>query len=112
MAMVLIALVAYLFHESVYLVYAALFMLLLNMIYPKLYKPVSVAWFGLSHLLGHAVSRIILSIIYLVMVTPVGLLRRLMGKDALKLKEFKAARHTVMHERNHKYIPSDIEHPY
>lgn len=112
MAMVLIALLAYMFFESMYLLYAAVAMLLLNMIYPKLYQPVSVLWFGLSHLLGNIASRVILSIIYLAVVTPVGILRRLLGKDALKLDEFKSSRQTVMHVRNHKYIASDIEHPY
>lgn len=112
MAMVLIALLAYMFFESMYLLYAAVAMLLLNMIYPKLYQPVSVLWFGLSHLLGNIASRVILSIIYLAVVTPVGIFRRLLGKDPLKLDEFKSSRHTVMHVRNHKYIASDIEHPY
>jgi hypothetical protein len=112
MAVVLIFLLAYLYYEKIYILYGALGLHLFNMIYPQGYRPVAVVWLGLSHLLGTVASRIILSIVYLAVVTPVGLLRRMLGKDSLKLKEFKVGSKSVMQARNHTFKAVDIEHPY
>jgi hypothetical protein len=38
--------------------------------------------------------------------------RRVMGKDALQLKAFKAGSTSVMVERNHTFTAADISKPY
>jgi hypothetical protein len=45
-------------------------------------------------------------------VTPIGVLRRLFGKDSLKLREFKVSRESAMLVRNHLFVSHDIEKPY
>ena len=82
------------------------------MIVPQAYRPVAVLWLGLAHLLGTVVSRIILTVVFLVVVTPIGLVRRMLGVDSLKLREFKKDDGSVMHERNHRFTPEDIQRPY
>ena len=57
---------------------------------PRIYRPVAVFWLGFSDLLGAVMSKILLSIVYFAVVTPIGILRRLAGKDSLKLRAFKA----------------------
>jgi hypothetical protein len=37
-------------------------------------------------------------------VTPIGMPRRLAGKDSLKLRAFKASRDSAMLERNHTFV--------
>ena len=90
----------------------ALLLLLINMIWPTLYRPVAKLWFGLSHLLGTVMSKLLLSVLFFILVLPVGLARRLMGKDSLQIKKFKAGRDSVFKIRDHKYTPGDINHPY
>jgi len=83
-----------------------------NMIFPQIFRPVAVVWLGLSTLLGEIVPKVLLSIVFFLVVTPIGILRRLIGKDALNLRVFKASQDSVMLERNHIFIGRDLERPY
>ena len=94
------------------LIYWAIGVLVLNMVKPQLYGPAAIVWFKLSELVGTVVSKIVLSIVFLVVVTPVGLLRRAVGKDSLKLKSFKKGYGSVMETRNHTFSADDIRKPY
>jgi hypothetical protein len=86
--------------------------LVIAMTVPQVYRPLAVVWFGLSHLIGMFTSKIILSAVFFGVVMPVGLLRRLSGKDPLNLKAFKAGSTSVMKERNHRFVAADLEKPY
>ncbi len=85
---------------------------LANMIAPQMFRHVAVLWLGFSHKLGTVMSKVILSIIFFVVVTPIGVWRRMIGADSLKLTAFKAGRGTVMKERNHTFVGKDLEQPY
>lgn len=112
MAMVLILLLlALLLERELYLI-GAVCLHVLNMIAPQAYRPVAVVWLGLAHLLGAVMSRVILTVVYLVIVTPIGLVRRMMGIDSLRLKQFGKSGDSVMHERNHTFTAEDIQRPY
>jgi len=54
---------------------------------PKLLTPLNKAWYGLGILLGRIVSPIVLGIIFYTLITPVAVIMRLFGRDALKLKK-------------------------
>jgi len=112
MAMVLLLLLIYLKTRREGLVYAAMILHVLNMILPRVYAPVAVLWLGLSHVLGTIMSKILLSILFFGLVTPIGVLRRLFGKDSLKLRAFKANEESAMSVRNHLFVGHDIERPY
>ena len=92
--------------------YAALTAQVIDMVLPRVFAPVAVLWFGLAHILGTVMSRVLLSILFFGLVTPVGILRRLLGKDSLKLRAFKASGESAMLIRNHVFIAKDIEKPY
>ena len=89
MAIVLILLLIGLFTGNNLNYKIAIAVLVVNMVFPMIYYPFAVFWLGFSTLLGTIVSKIILSIVYIVLVVPIGLLRRILGKDTLYLKEFK-----------------------
>jgi saxitoxin biosynthesis operon SxtJ-like protein len=91
---------------------AAIAVHVVNMILPQIFRPVAVVWLGFSNLLGEIVPKILLSIVFFLVVTPIGLLRRLIGKDALKLRVFKGSQDSVMLERNHTFVGRDLEKPY
>jgi hypothetical protein len=57
-------------------------------------------------------SKILLSIVFITIVTPIGLLRRLLGKDSLQLKNFKKSKDSVFLSRDHKYTENDIAKPF
>jgi hypothetical protein len=86
--------------------------ILLLMIKPGIFYPFTFIWLNLSDFLGKIISKVILSVIFLVFVLPVGLFRKLNGKDTLKLKFFRKSGHSVFIERNHKFTKEDLINPY
>jgi hypothetical protein len=112
MAMVLLVLIIFLKTRRNGLLYAAIVLHVVNMSVPRIYAPVAVVWLGLSHVLGTVMSKVLLSILYFGLVTPIGVLRRLFGKDSLQLRAFKASEESAMTVRNHLFVGSDIEKPY
>ena len=58
-------------------------LLVLGLVYPPLLKYPSAAWWRFSRALGYVNARVLLSIIFFLILTPLGLLWRLTGKDPL-----------------------------
>ena len=112
MAMVLLLLLVDIRAKRGWVLFAAIVLLVLNMTVPRIYRPIAVLWLGLSDLLGSVVSRVLLSIVFFLVVTPIGVFRRLIGKDSLKLRAFNASKQSVMLERNHTFVAKDLETPF
>jgi len=112
MAMVLVCLLIAIVGRKQQFTGIAAVLLVINMVWPMLYKPVAWLWLGLAHLLGTAVSKILLTIIFFTLVTPFGLIRRLTGSDSLKLKIWKKDSASVFKIREHSYTKEDIQTPY
>jgi hypothetical protein len=91
-----------------YFVIAAFFLTLITIIVPIIFYPFAVAWFWLSKILSAVGSRVMLSIVFFIVVTPVGLFRRLLNRDSLKIKQFKKNTKSVMTDRDHLYTPEDF----
>ncbi len=112
MAMVLICLLLGLGHVWAKGFVAALVLLLVNMVWSRAFTPVAKVWLGLSHLMGTVMSKILLSFVFLLVVTPVALLRRMGGKDSLSLRRWKKNDGSAFAVRDHTYVPRDIEMPF
>jgi len=112
MAMVLLILLALLIWGRNELLIAALIVHVVNMIVPQVFRPVAIAWFGLAHLLGAVASRVLMFVVFALVVTPIGLLRRALRKDSLRLRAFRSGDESVMVVRNHTFSAGDLEKPY
>ncbi len=112
LAIVLIVLLVIHFGELYSLMWLAIAGLVLTMAWPSLFRPLAPVWFGLSDLLGAVVSRIILSLVFALVVTPVGLIRRLFGADSLQLKRMRKGQESAFTKREHRFIAKDLERPY
>ncbi len=112
MAMVLLCLLLGFLLDADWMFTLAIPVLVLTMIAPRAYHPIAVVWLGLSHLVGTVVSRILLTMVFFVVVLPVGLVRRMLKKDSLQLREFGRGKGSVMQVRDHVYAPADIDKPY
>lgn len=53
---------------------------------PRLLKYVYIAWMTLTIMLGFVMARVILTLVFFLVITPLGLVARLFGKDFLNLK--------------------------
>ena len=60
--------------------------LVLGLINSKILSPLNKLWYKFGILLGKIFSPIIMGIIFYLVVTPIGLIMRLIGKDVLNLK--------------------------
>jgi hypothetical protein len=112
LAIVLILLLVALIWEQHQLILPAAIVLVLAMAWPALFRPLAHVWFGLSFLLGSIVSKILLTVVYALIAVPVGLIRRLGGADAMRLKQWKKGSGSVFVERNHAFTAGDLEKPY
>jgi len=112
MAMVLLLLLASVALKRQELITAAMVVLVIDMTVPTIYRPVALVWLGLSHLLGTIVSKILLTIVFFVIVCPIGMIRRWLGFDSLKLREFRTHQRSVMTVRDHMFTGKDVERPY
>ena len=61
--------------------------LVLGLINSKLLTPLNILWNKLGIFLGKFISPIVMGIIFFLVVTPIGLFSRVLGKDFLKLKK-------------------------
>ena len=82
------------------------------MTFPMFYYPFAMIWLGLTNLLGMVVSRILISVIYIIILLPMGVIRRAMGKDSLNLTGFKKDSKSVMIVRDHEFTAKDIINPF
>lgn len=98
--------------KSDHFVNAALVLSLITILMPILFYPFAVIWFGLSKLLSSVSPVIIMAFLFFLFVVPVGLYRRITGKDSLRLKQFKKGGQSVMTERNHTYTEADLLHTF
>ena len=117
-ALTLLCLIVWLFHGHVYWIYAAFGVLLFGMVLPSAMRLPARLWFGLSHVLGACMSRVLLSSIYGLILLPVALVRRAMGKDSLRLHSFQNGQNGQNGQasafvcRDHVFEKDDLKNPY
>jgi len=112
MAMVLICLLLGYWGKFPKFLPVSLVLLILTMTWPKAFTPLAGLWFGLSHLLSSVVSRVILTVVFFLIVTPIGVIRRLFGADALQLKKWKQGKGSVFVVREGPVQGKDMANPY
>ena len=64
----------------------SLIFLVLGLLNSKFLNPLNKLWFKFGIFLGKIISPVVLGIIFFLVVTPIGLLMRLLGKDLLNLR--------------------------
>ena len=112
MAMALISLLLGYFTKNIIYYKLTIPILVINMAFPMFYYPFAMVWLGLTNLLGIVVSRILISIVYILFLLPVGVIRRAMGKDSLNLTGFKKGKDSVMINRDIEFTANDIKNPF
>lgn len=112
MAVLLILLIVHYFIPTPKVLLMMAGVLVSGMVVPKLYTPVAFVWFGFSNLLGGVVSKLLMGLLFFAVVTPMGLVRRCLGKDAMRLKGWKKSDESVFVVRDYQYSAKDLEHPY
>ncbi len=112
MALVLICLFVAYFGEHPRFLLLAMLLLVADMVWPNLFFYPAKVWFGIAHLMGTIVSRVVLTVLFYGVVTPLGAVRRMGGSDLMRKNQWKKGKTSVFTTRDHRYGPEDIERPY
>tara|TARA_B100000029_G_scaffold473352_1_gene514646 strand:- start:13 stop:390 length:378 start_codon:yes stop_codon:yes gene_type:complete len=78
----------------------SLIFLVLGLVNSKLLNPLNFAWVKFGELLGRIIAPIVMAIIYFMIVTPIGLFMRLIGKDLLNTKFSKVNSYWIKRDKN------------
>ena len=74
--------------------------LILGILNSKLLTPLKKGWIKLGELLGKIISPFVMGIIYFFVITPIGILMRLAGKDLLNMKYNKNKSYWIKRVKN------------
>lgn len=99
-------------HSYLYFLIVGLTLVALGLLLPIILKPIHKIWMTISLILGWVSTRIILSILFYVVLTSIGLVAKLFEKDFLSLKLNKS-QHTYWNYREQKpYNKTDSERQF
>jgi len=112
MAVVLVLLIIGFFTQNDLYYKLAIPFLVIDMAFPMFYYPFAFVWLGFTNLLGTVVSSVLLTVIYFLVVLPMGLFRRMLGKDNLNLDKFRKSQKSVLKTRDIDFSAEDIANPY
>lgn len=113
MAFAFICLLANFYSQKTGFLYALGLILLLGMISPKLFTPLCSLWFGLAEVLGGFMSRVILFLAYLGIVSPMALLKRTHLREKFFPKNNEQTSLQFSYgEKGHTFSKDDMTKPY
>ncbi len=112
MAMTLIFLVLFLFFDIKFFVVASVLSILMTMVFPIFFKIIAIFWFGFSSILGSVMSKVLLTVLFFIIVTPVACIRRFFGADSMGAKKWKDNNDSVFEDRNMDFTKVDLEKPF
>ncbi|MDF9796374.1 putative membrane protein [Catalinimonas alkaloidigena] len=90
----------------------ALSVTLITLLWPGFFYPFTWLWFLLAKILSKLTSTVILTILFVCLLLPVGLIRKWLKKDSLQLRDFKKSKQSVFVHRGHQFETSDLKHPF
>jgi Saxitoxin biosynthesis operon protein SxtJ len=92
--------------------YVALGLLLVGLFFRWPAVKLAGAWLGFSAVLGAINSKILLTLVYYLVLTPIALLYRLTHRDPLSLKRAADSGRSHWIIRDHQFGPRDLERPW
>ena len=72
---------------GIYTLFAAVFFLFFGLALPGFLKPVQKVWMGLALCIGWVMTRLILTAVFYLVLTPIGFFLRLSGKDLMQARD-------------------------
>ncbi len=89
---------------------AALVSLVLAWLAPNSLRPLASAWMWIGHWLGFVNTRVLLGMVFFLVITPVSLLFRMTGRDALALRHKQASSYWQKQDKS--WLPDDFKNQF
>ena len=74
--------------------------LFLGLLNSKILSPLNLLWIKFGEILGKVIAPLVLSIVYFIVITPIGLLLRIFGKDLLGIKFLKKKSYWIKRDKD------------
>ena len=100
---------AYFYHIG--FIFVAVIILCFLIITPSFLTPLGYIWYMFALLLSKVVGTLFFGFVFFVVILPIGIARRLMGKDDLLLRNWRSSK-TSLIKRNHLFSKDNLERPY
>jgi len=78
----------------------SLIFLFLGILNSKILGPLNLAWIKFGEILGRFIAPIVMAIVFFLIITPIGLFMRIIGKDLLNTKFSKNNSYWIKREKN------------
>ena len=78
----------------------AIIFLVLGLLNSKILNPFKRIWIKFGEILGKVIAPLVLSIVYFIVITPIGLLLRIFGKDLLGIKFLKKKSYWIKRDKD------------
>ena len=78
----------------------AIIFLVLGLLNSKILNPFKRIWIKFGEILGKMIAPLVLSIVYFIVITPIGLLLRIFGKDLLGIKFLKKKSYWIKRDKD------------
>ena len=96
------------FHSHKYWLWGALTLAAIGVFIPYLAGKIHWAWMKLAHAMGYVMSKVMLTLVYVLVVVPMGIFSR--KKITMQLKQLKTSNNaSYFRERNYTYKKEDLE---
>lgn len=112
LVLTLVFLLCFLRFDNRVFILLALSAVLIAIIIPSVLKPISYAWFGLSELLGTVMSKVLLILVFFLIITPIGTIRRIISKERLQMERWKKDNRSVFTVRDKTFTGEDVKNPF
>lgn len=86
--------------------------LAITLLVPGIYTPFTWCWFRLGDLFSLVVTHCILFLLFFGVITPIGILRRLMKKDPFHLRQFGKGSDSTFIKQEKKFNIQDLDKQY
>ncbi len=83
-----------------------------GLLVPKLLLPIQKTWMTIALVIGWFMTRLILSILFYLVVTPIGLVAKLLGKEFLELKIDKSRKSYWIYREERPFDKKDYERQF
>jgi len=99
-------------NNSCYVYSFGLLFLLSSLLLPSILRPVYKIWMGIAFTLGYIMTRIILTILFYIVLTPISLVMRIFGKSFLSLKIDRKSESYWIKRTDNEKKPEQYKHLY
>ena len=112
LAFTLLSLIYLFFSEGIRSLWIPILLLLITMTIPKVYRLPAKLWYRLADLLGIIMTNFLLTLLFFLIVFPIGYIRKLIGKDAMQINKWKKNASSVFIINEKLFTKEDLEKPF